>query len=194
MNIRSTGAPVYRLKVTLRDIEPPVWRRFLVPADISLKRLHDALQAVMGWSDSHLHEFEAGGVLFGTSDKEFGVRRVSERTTKLDHVLRRPRDRMRYQYDFGDSWDHDVQLEAILPRQSGGPYPVIEDGARACPPEDVGGLPGYEEFLEAIRDPQHPEHRELLNWAGSAFDPEAFDAGDANRTIHGGKTTGSAAS
>ena len=186
MRIRSTGAPLYRLKVTLRGSRPPIWRRFVVPSNIPLKRLHDVLQAVMGWTNSHLHQFEAGGLLYGTADPEFGVRRESERRTPLDGVLKRPKDRMTYEYDFGDSWEHDIVLEAILPAEEGGLYPRVEAGRRACPPEDVGGVHGYERFLEALSDPTHPEHDEFLEWIGGKFDPEAFTVRQANLDIHGG--------
>ena len=128
----------------------------------------------MGWTDTHLHQFEAGGVVYGTPDPEFCVRRVSESRTTLDRVLRRPKDRMRYEYDFGDSWEHDILLEAVLPAEPGGTYPRVEAGRRACPPEDVGGVPGYVGFLEALEDPAHPEHAEMLEWIGGNFDPEAF--------------------
>ena len=186
MRIRSTGAPLYRLKVTLRGSRPPIWHRFLVPSDITLKRLHDALQAVMGWTNSHLHQFEVRGVLYGTSDREYGLQRVSENRTTLHCVLRRPRDRMTYEYDFGDSWLHDLVLEAILPPEPGALYPVVEAGRRACPPEDVGGIHGYYGFLEALRDPRHPDHRDMLSWVGGAFDPEDFNVQQANLAIHGG--------
>lgn len=186
MKIRPTGGAVYRLKVTLRGTKPPIWRRFLVPGGITLKRFHDALQAVMGWTDSHLHQFEARGILYGTSDREFGFQRVSEGRTTLDQVLRRPRDRMGYEYDFGDSWEHNIVLEEILPPQPDGCYPVILAGKRACPPEDVGGIPGYSRLLEALANPRHPEHREMLEWVGGAFDPERFDPREANLAIHGG--------
>jgi len=188
MRIRSTGAPLYRLKVTLRGSRPTIWRRFVVPSDIPLKRLHDALQAVMGWTDTHLHQFEADGVLYGTSDPEFGVRRVSESRTTLDRVLQQPRDRMSYEYDFGDSWEHEILLEAVLPAEPGGVYPRVEAGKRACPPEDVGGVHGYIGFLEALRDSAHPEHREVLEWIGRNFDPEEFTVRQANLDIHGGWT------
>lgn len=186
MRIRETGAPLYRLKVTLRGMRPPIWRRFLVPSDIKLKRLHDSLQAVMGWTDSHLHQFEARGVRCGTSDREFGMLRVSENKTALCEVLRRPKDRLTYEYDFGDSWVHDVVLEAVLPPGKDGLYPLVEAGKRVCPPEDVGGDYGYVEFLEALVDPQHPEHENMVEWIGGAFDPEAFDVVEANVAIHGG--------
>jgi len=185
MRIRQTGGSIYRLKVTLRGSRPPIWRRFLVPADITLKRLHDSLQAVMGWTDSHLHQFTAKGVVYGTTDHEFGMVRVSETRTTVAQILRRPKDRLMYEYDFGDSWEHDVVLEAVLPPGSGR-YPVVEGGRRACPPEDVGGISGYALFLEAIADPKHPEHAEMLEWIGGCFDPESFDSGETNPDIRGG--------
>jgi hypothetical protein len=186
MRIYETGAPLYRLKVTLRGLRPPIWRRFLVPSDITLRRLHDSLQAVMGWTDSHLHQFEARGVRYGTSDREFGETHASENKTALRQVLCRPKDRLIYEYDFGDSWIHDVVLEAVLPPGNSGRYPVIEAGKRACPPEDVGGSYGYMEFLEALSDPKHPEHEQIVEWIGGSFDAEAFDVLQANLGIHGG--------
>ena len=186
MRIRETGGPIFRLKVTLRGSRPPIWRRFLVPGGITLKRLHDSLQAVMGWTDSHLHQFEAGGVLYGTSDREVGLTRVSENTTTLDQLLRRPKDRLRYEYDFGDGWEHDVILEAVLPPGNDGRYPIVEAGRRACPPEDVGGIHGYAHFLEVLANPTHPEHRDMLEWIGKPADPTAFDVAQANLDIHGG--------
>jgi hypothetical protein len=186
MRIRETGGPIYRLKVTLRGSKPPIWRRFLVPGGITLKRLHDSLQMVMGWWDGHLHQFHWGGKLFGSVDREIGINRISENKTKVDQLLRRPKDRLLYEYDFGDSWEHDVVLEAILPPGQGGLYPIVEAGKRACPPEDVGGIPGYEYFLKVLANPKHPEYEEMLEWAGGSFNPEHFDPHEANLAIHGG--------
>ncbi|MCU0580509.1 MAG: plasmid pRiA4b ORF-3 family protein [Desulfobacterota bacterium] len=171
-----------------RDYEnrPPIWRRFLVPGGITLKRLHDSLQMVMGWYGGHLHQFLWGGELFGPADREIGINRISETKTKVDQLLRRPKDRLLYEYDFGDSWEHDVVLEAILPPGQGGLYPIVEAGKRACPPEDVGGIPGYEDFLEILANPKHPEYEEMLEWAGGSFDPGHFDPREANLAIHGG--------
>ena len=186
MRIQKVSGPVFRLKVTLRGSKPPIWRRFLVPGGITLKRLHDSLQAVMGWTDSHLHQFEADGVLYGTSDREFGVTRVSENRTTVDQLLRRPKDRLTYEYDFGDSWEHDVILEAVLPPRNDARYPIVEAGRRACPPEDVGGIYGYAHFLEVLANPKHPEHQEMREWVGGSFDPESFGVHEANLAIHGG--------
>jgi hypothetical protein len=186
MRTRKTSGPVYRLKVTLRGSKPPIWRRFLVPAGITLKRLHDSIQAVMGWTDSHLHQFQKDGVLYGTSDREFGMTRVSENRTTVEQLLRSPKDRLTYEYDFGDDWVHDVMLEAVLPPGGDGRFPIVEAGRRACPPEDVGGVYGYAHFLEVLANPKHPEHAELMEWASESFDPELFDVQEANLAIHGG--------
>ena len=186
MRILKARGPTFRLKVTLRGTKPPIWRRFLVPSGITLRRLHDSLQAVMGWTDGHMHQFEGNGVLYGTSDREVGCTRVSENKTTVDQVLRRPKDRLTYEYDFGDSWEHEVVLEAVVPPLEDGRYPIIEAGRRACPPEDVGGVRGYAYFLEILRNQEHPEHEEMLEWVGGSFDPESFDVGEANLAIHGG--------
>lgn len=190
MRIKETGASLYRMKVTLRGIRPPIWRRFLVPSDITLKRLHDSLQAVMGWTDSHLHQFEAQGVRYGTPDREFDDAKISENKIALNDVLCRTKDRLIYEYDFGDSWIHDVVFEAVLPPGKNGRYPIIEAGRRACPPEDCGGCYGYMELLEALSNPKHPEHENLVDWIGGSFDPEAFDVLQANIAIHGGWVRG----
>ena len=175
--------PIYRLKVTLHGIDPPIWRRFLVAGDITLQQFHEILQTVMGWTNSHLHQFESKGVLYGISDPELGVLRISESETTIDQLLRRPMDRLTYDYDFGDGWEHDLVLKEILPPENDMTLPLIEAGERACPPEDVGGIPGYTEFLEALANPRHPAHREMLGWVGGAFDPEFFDIEEANRDL-----------
>lgn len=185
MSIKISGGAIFRLKVTLRGIDPQVWRRFLVPADITLQRLHETLQAVMGWADSHLHQFESNGVFYGISDPGIGVHRVNESQTTIDQLLRHPKDHITYEYDFGDGWEHDVVLERVLPLKSDGIIPFIETGQRACPPEDVGGIPGYTSFLEILADPKHPAHQEMLEWVGGYFDPEAFDVDKANQALHG---------
>ncbi len=174
---------IYRLKVTLRHIRPPIWRRVEAPASLSLFDLHRTLQAAMGWTDSHLHQFIHRGVSYGSPDLEFGLQRVSERRTRLGDLLERPRDRLIYAYDFGDGWEHDVVLEAIDLVQPDVRYPRVVTGKRACPPEDVGSPPGYAWFLEAIADPGHEEHASVLEWIGGRFDPEHFDLIDANDCV-----------
>ena len=174
---------VYRIKVTLRGIQPAIWRRIETPADTSLFELHRTLQAAMGWTDSHLHQFLHRGTYYGAPDREFGTPTVSERRTRLADLLEHPKDRLIYEYDFGDSWEHDVVLEAMADAQPGARYPRVIAGKRACPPEDVGGYPGYAEFIQAIGDPNHDEHDSMLEWIGGRFDPEHFDLIAANDRV-----------
>ncbi|MEO5580146.1 MAG: plasmid pRiA4b ORF-3 family protein [Gemmatimonadaceae bacterium] len=175
--------PVYKLKVTLRGIRPAIWRRLEVPADLSLLELHRVLQEAMGWSESHLHQFLHRGIHYGAPDYEYGTPVKSERRTRLSDLLGRVRDRLIYEYDFGDSWEHDVVLESISEAEPGLRYPRVIAGKRACPPEDVGGYPGYEEFVRVITDPGHDEHESMLAWAGGQFDPEKFDLIAANDRV-----------
>ena len=176
---------ILELGVSLRAVEPPVWRRVRVRSHITLAKLHQVLQTVMGWTDSHLHEFECSGVTYGEPDREFSERQ-NERLAVLAAVLRDPGDRLVYTYDFGDGWRHDVVLERVLDPDPSGTYPYVTGGGRACPPEDCGGPGGYANLLEALASPEHPEHAELADWAGESFDPEGFDAGELNRAFHGG--------
>ena len=175
--------PVFRLKATLRNIRPAIWRRLEVPGDLSLFELHRVLQGAMGWSDSHLHQFIHRGTYYGAPDREYGTPTVSERRTRLADLLGRPKDRLVYEYDFGDSWEHDVVLEEIHDAQPGVRYPRVTAGKRACPPDDVGGYPGYVEFVAAITDPTHDEHDSMLTWIGGRFDPEQFDLLVANDRV-----------
>ena len=177
---------VYQLKVTLRGTRPPIWRRFQVPRDVTLHRLHRILQVVIGWTDSHLHQFRAGDTYYGTPDPEFSVEVRNEKKVLLGEVLRRPKARMVYEYDFGDGWEHEVVLEAALPAPPKGRYPLVLAGKRRCPPEDVGGVGGYYHFLEVMGNAKHPEHRDLREWWGGPFDPDAFDVQEVNRAFHGG--------
>lgn len=175
---------VYQLKVTLKDSKPPIWRRIQVPSDITLYKLHRVLQVVMGWTDSHLHQFIIGGRYYGEPDPDFGdVEVVSERRAKLCQVAGSEKEKLVYEYDFGDDWLHQVVVEKILPPEVGRSYPVCLAGKRSAPPEDCGGIWGYQDFLAAIGDPKHPEHEEMLEWVGGDFDPEAFDLDEVNQGL-----------
>ncbi len=176
---------VYQLKVTLRGTRPPIWRRFQVPADMPLSQLHGVLQVVMGWTGGHLHEFRVGNTHYGEPNPEYGFEVKNEEKARLDGVLRRPKTRMVYEYDFGDGWEHDVMLEAAIPPSASVRYPVLLAGRRRCPPEDVGGVGGFYHFLQAMADPKHPDHKELRDWWSGSFDPDAFDVGEANQVFHG---------
>lgn len=173
---------VYQLKVVLREIEPPIWRRVQVPGDITLSKLHRVLQIAMGWTNSHLHKFTIGGVDYAEPDPDGLLEFRSDRRARLSEVAR-PGETFEYEYDFGDGWEHEVILEQMIQPEPGAVYPLCLAGERACPPEDCGGVSGYGEFLEAIMDPVHPEHAHMLSWAGGNFDPEALDLQDVNRRL-----------
>ena len=166
---------VFQLKATIVGTKPPVWRRVLVSESASLLDLHEVLQGAFGWYDCHLHEFEIDGVRYGTDDGEgWGPPPKSERRARLGTVARQGTV-IRYVYDFGDDWVHRVVVEKVVQADPNGTYPRCVGGKRACPPEDCGGVWGYEEFLAAISNSDHPEHESMLEWVGGEFDPEAFD-------------------
>ena len=168
--------PIYQIKVTLMGSRPPIWRRIQVPSDTTLAQLHGVLQMVMGWQDYHLHLFSVGRTMYGLTDPELGIpEERDERWVLLRQVAAGEGSKFIYEYDFGDGWRHDVLVEKVLSAEAGVRYPRCTQGRRACPPEDVGGVGGYYDFLEAIKDPEHPEHEGMLEWIGGAFDPEAFD-------------------
>lgn len=185
---RKTSEPIqiYQLRITLRGSHPPIWRQIQVRSDITLGKLHRILQAVMGWTDTHLHQFTIRGKQYWIPDEgDMALRKmIDERKHRLRDVVSRKASRFTYVYDFGDLWAHELRVENILVPQAGVHYPVCLAGARACPPEDVGGTVGYENLLEAIHNPNHPQHEGYLEWIGDNFDPEAFDAGEVNRKLH----------
>lgn len=154
INMTKKPNQIYQIKVTLDDTHPPIWRRILVPGNSSLLQLHDILQIVMGWEDYHLHMYTIEGLIYGDpADDEYGdLGTINEADYKLSQVIYREGQRFKYEYDFGDSWDHTLLVEKILPPVEGTRYPLCLKGKRACPPEDVGGVWGYENFLEAIND------------------------------------------
>jgi len=184
---KQTSAPqVYQLKITLLGSQPPIWRRFQVPNDMNLAKLHQVIQYVMGWDDSHMHQFKVGQIYYGTAypdDFDDMPETRDERKARLQEVASRPKAKFVYEYDFGDSWEHEVVLEKILPPEPGVKYPVCIEGKRACPPEDCGGVWGYSDFLEAIQNPDHPDHEDMREWIGGSFDPEAFHMEAVNKAL-----------
>ncbi len=171
---------IYQLKVTLKYSSPPIWRRLQIASTDSLEDVHIALQIVMGWTNNHLHQFVKDRVCYGIPDEDFPSDMLDETDYRLDQLLKKEKDTLMYEYDFGDGWMHDVVLEKILPFKTDIKLPVCLKGSRACPPEDVGGVPGYEMFLEAIADPSHPEHEDMLEWIGGDFDPGQFNLAEVN--------------
>ena len=182
---------VYQLKITLLGFKPVIWRRIQVE-DCTLDKVHEHVQTAMGWTNSHLHQFRVGKQFYGDPElmqenfEEFNSR--DSMTTLLSHIL--PADGKRfsffYEYDFGDSWDHEIRFEKVVATTPGGSYPRCTQGERACPPEDCGGVWGYADLLDAISDKHHERHKELLEWLGDSFDPEAFDADAATKEMRRG--------
>ena len=175
---------VYQFKITLKYIKPPIWRRIQVPENYSFWDLHVAIQDSMGWLDYHLHEFEIIDPSTGMKvniglpiddDFDIGEEVIPGWKAKIADYFTMNNKRAHYEYDFGDGWEHIIELEKILPRKKGITYPVCTGGKRACPPEDVGGTGGYEDFLKIITNPDHEEYEEMIQWAGGPFDPEHFD-------------------
>jgi hypothetical protein len=182
---------VYQFKITLLDTRPPVWRRIQVK-NCTLDKLHEYIQTAMGWTNSHLHHFKIGEQLYGDPmlvQENFEEMGYGDSTsTKLSTVLP-PTGKpfgLEYEYDFGDGWRHEVLFESCLRAELGKRYPVCVDGARACPPEDVGGTWGYQEFVEAMANPRHERHAEFREWIGGRFDPEAFDPAKATKRMSRG--------
>jgi len=177
-------APVYQIKVSLRGAKPPIWRRLELPADTSLAELHRIIQVAFGWEECHLHVFETAYGMFGVADPELGHR--AEAPVTLEQVAPGVGDRLQYIYDFGDDWAHEIVVEKQLDRRQV-TYPQCTAGRRAAPPEDCGGIWGYEELIEVLSDPGHPEHSDRLEWLGltsaADFQPARFDAAEVTRAL-----------
>lgn len=176
---------IYQLKVTLQDIDPPIWRRIQVWDDTTLDGLHRTLQTVMGWENCHLHEFLIDRRIYSVPDPDDAMyerKVIDERRKRLRDVVSRVGTRLVYVYDFGDDWRHDLQLEAILLPDPDQQYSCCVAGERRGPPEDVGGPPGYQDYLEALANPKHEEHETWLQWRGR-FEPEAFSLAAVNQQL-----------
>lgn len=181
---KSEASGVYQIKVTLKYSHPPIWRRIQVTGDTTLHQLHHVLQVVMGWDNFHLHQFIIGKTEYGEPGPEEDlIPMEDDSSVTLSEIAPRERTKFLYEYDFGDCWRHELVIEKILPREEGTRYPVCLAGKGACPPEDCGGIYGYYELVEAVRDPKHKRHEELLDWLGDSFDPEEFDIDAINRVL-----------
>lgn len=178
---------IYQLKITLKGMRPPIWRRILMASTTKLDDVHLIFQIVMGWTNSHMHEFIQGRDRYVEPDEEFPSDAKDEAQYRLDQLLKREKEKLIYIYDFGDGWEHEVVLEKILPFKTNVALPICVKGCRACPPEDIGGIGGYIMFLEAISDPAHPEHEDMLEWIADdiedPFNPEAFDLAEVNQLL-----------
>ena len=171
--------PVYRLVIELLDSD--IWRQVEIRGSATLAQLHQVIQDAMPWTHSHLHVFELGDVRCGVPHPEDPVE--DERRVRLDALLRKVGDQVFYLYDYGDCWEHGIELEAIEDPASGVSYPRCVDGELAAPPDDSGGVCGYEDLLEILADPEHEDYREMRKWVGRGFRPDRFSVAQANRRM-----------
>lgn len=180
------GVPLYQLKITLKWSKPPIWRRVVVRADMPLHRLHGLIQIVMGWTNSHLHQFNVGRTFYGKPDPEFadmGSETLNEKRYTVADLAPVAKKKFIYEYDFGDGWQHEVKVEKVLPLDAAFKHPVCLAGANACPPEDCGGIGGYYNLLEILADPKHPEHADMKEWIGGELDAAEFDLNEVNAVL-----------
>ncbi len=176
---------IYQIKIILEDIRPPVWRRLLVDNHIPLGRLHEAIQISFNWQFAHLHQFIEGSTLYGEAGaSDFGIDIIDEDTVALSSILKKEKSWMRYEYDFGDSWVHKIVLEKILPgTMKDTPVKCIK-GRRNVPPEDCGGIMGYQHFLEVLANPQHEDYQDIVEWVGKDWDSEYYDQDKINEELN----------
>lgn len=177
---KASSGVAYQIKISLRGSKPPIWRRVVIPADLTLAALHEVIQTAMGWYDCHLHAFEVDGEEFAGKGPDAYVDTdnggLDDADYRLSDVARHEKDTLDYVYDFGDDWKHTITVEKIIPagdnRQAWNWTCLTGKGA--CPPEDCGGIHGYYQLLGALQDPKHPEHKEMKEWYGE-MNPEKFD-------------------
>lgn len=173
---------MFQLRLSLVDVMPTVWRRLLVPGSVRLDKLHRMFQAAMGWEDYHLHSFTIGDARIGMRFDDYPDDELDEKEWTVLRAIGEVR-RFFYEYDFGDSWRHEVVVESFWRSSRGLKFAVCVDGQNACPPEDCGGPPGYADLLEVLADPSHEEHEHMRSWVGGPFDAAEFDVAFANARL-----------
>lgn len=182
--VKQLTALQYQLRIELKEVQPLVWRRLLVPENVTLAKLTVILQSAMGWHGGHLHEYIVGRLHYGIPDQDWDDEPVlDERRVRLNTLVESGARRFKFLYDFGDGWEHTVKIEDLVVPSKEGKLIRCVGGENACPPEDVGGAHAYFDFLAAIRDPTHEEHRTLLEWIGGSFDPVVFSIADVNARL-----------
>ncbi len=172
---RQGAEMIYQIKITLVGTKPPIWRRLLVSDRTLLPDMHYMIQDVMGWENCHLHQFIYKAEYLGDPRMFDDVEVLDYRKIRIGTILKKPKDSLKYEYDFGDGWMHEIVLQKIHPKVDGDTYPFFIDGERNCPPEDCGGIYGFEHFVRVMADPDHEQHQELLEWHGEPYDPAHFD-------------------
>jgi hypothetical protein len=179
---------IYQIQISLKNITPKIWRRILVPADLPMADLHKIIQTTMGWENGHLHQFIKDRKLYSVKNPDDDMWEDSVnfeyKNMVVSDFLKKEKDKIDYEYDFGDGWLHEVLLEKILPVNTLVKYPIVTGGKRTCPPEDCGGPWGYANLLEIISQPGHGEYDDMLEWLGGYFDPEDFNLEEVNQRLH----------
>jgi len=185
--VESTGSvSLYQLKITLIYSDPAIWRRVVVPANFKLDRLHQVIQRVMPWTDSHLHQFIVRRTCYGRPDPEFadkGSETLNEKHYTIADIAPGAKKKFIYEYDFGDGWEHEIVVEKVLPPDAGFKRVICLAGENACPPDDCGGIGGYYEMLKIIADPKHPDHGHMKEWLGGERDLARFDLDETNDAL-----------
>lgn len=173
----SSSEQIAHIRISLKDIEPEIWRLVEVPLGMHLKGLHDIIQAVMGWRDYHLFEFRIGEKCYGIPNPDWDLDRkvLQAKGVRLAALVSQGVERFDYVYDFGDNWEHAIGIESVAEADPALKYPRFVAGARRGPPEDVGGPPGFFDFLEAVANPHHSEHLQMITWYGGPYDPDDLD-------------------
>ncbi len=178
---------LYQIKIQLTKIKPPIWHRVVIPSDMLLSDLHNVLQTVMGWTNSHLHQFVKDETFYLPKMEDDwtwdDMNNVDYKRRKVSGLLKKENDQIIYEYDFGDSWEHSIVLEKITDNPRGRKQPVCLEGKRNCPPEDCGGPYGYADFLKILTNPDHEEHEDYIAWLGQEFDPEYFTPEEVNTLL-----------
>jgi hypothetical protein len=181
---------IFQIQIALKGFKPKIWRRILIPSDLFLSDFHMIIQITMGWTNSHLHQFIKNRTFYSMRTQtdllmqELG--NLDYKNIKVSDLLKKEKEKIVYEYDFGDSWEHNILLEKILPIDNDTKYPVCLTGKMSCPPEDCGGVWGYYNMLEVLKDPEHEEYETFVEWLGEDFDPKYFDINEVNNLLHKG--------
>jgi len=178
---------IYQIQIALKRFKPKIWRRLLIPSDLLLSDFHKVIQTSMGWTNSHLHQFIKNRTFYTVKMQDDDLwdemDNVDYKEMKISDLLKKEKDKIVYEYDFGDGWEHDIILEKILPPDNDTKHPICLTGKMNCPPEDCGGIWGYSDMLEILKDPDHEEYESYIEWLGEEFDPKYFDKDEVNELL-----------
>ncbi|MBI9035529.1 MAG: plasmid pRiA4b ORF-3 family protein [Bacteroidales bacterium] len=178
---------IYQIQISLKGFKPKIWRRILIQSNLLLSDFHKVIQTTMGWKNSHLHQFVKNGTFY---TKRYPEDNYWDEMDNVDYInmpisdlLKMEKEKITYEYDFGDSWTHEIVLEKINPDNNVTEYPLCLSGEKNCPPEDCGGVWGYSDMLDILKQPDHEEYESYIEWLGVEFDPEYFDLDEINKTL-----------